>query len=85
MRKRDQELKPCPFCGHLPRIRYTFGKPVIECEKAECGRRPSTWVHSNTNDFNRLVKIWNIRGYHEEDDDECSHGEDWDDCPDCRH
>lgn len=82
MRKRDQELKPCPFCGDLPRIRYTFGKPVIECENPKCKMKPSTWIHSDTDNFDKLVRIWNKRGHEEEK--LCPHGYDYDDCPDCR-
>lgn len=83
--KRNQELKQCPFCRHLPRIRYTFGRPVIECDNPKCKMKPSTWLHSNTHNFNKLVKIWNTRKY-ENDEDLCPHGyKDWDDCPDCCH
>lgn len=59
------ELKPCPFCGYIPKISKTFEENdngdlvdiyFIRCESDECGVNPCTSDY-----FDRLEAIdaWN--------------------------
>lgn len=56
-------IKPCPFCGEVPKLRYIGGdikKWVIDCTNYKCKIQPST-------DYHRLkyiiIREWNNRAY----------------------
>ena len=55
------KFKPCPFCGGLPDISYSFNTLLIECTNKNCKTQPSTWMHVHTNNAEKLIKIWNKR------------------------
>ncbi|MCG2181448.1 Lar family restriction alleviation protein [Staphylococcus epidermidis] len=55
------KLKPCPFCGGLPNIRYSFDTLLIECTNKKCKLQPSTFMYVHTNNAEKLIKIWNKR------------------------
>ena len=48
------KFKPCPFCGGLPDIRYSFNTLLIECTNKNCKIQPSTWMHVHTNNAKNL-------------------------------
>jgi len=60
------KLKPCPFCGGLPDIRYSFDTLLIECTNKKCKLQPSTFMYVHTNNAEKLIKIWNKRKFKEE-------------------
>ena len=57
------ELKPCPFCGYVPKVetyedmfqRITFG---IECHGADCDIQPFTACYA---DKQEAIEAWNRR------------------------
>ena len=59
-----KELKPCPFCGAMPKIdslENSFnGKTEHEilCRAAGCKAHVSTWNYSKE----KAIKSWNKRG-----------------------
>ena len=55
------KIKPCPFCGSLPSIRYSFDTLLIECTNKKCKLQPSTWSHVDSDSAEKLIKIWNKR------------------------
>ena len=55
------KIKPCPFCGGLPDIRYSFDTLLIECTNKKCKLQPSTFMYVHTNNAEKLIKIWNKR------------------------
>lgn len=60
------KFKPCPFCGGLPDIRYSFNTLLIECTNKNCKIQPSTWMHVHSDSAEKLIKIWNKRKFKEE-------------------
>ncbi|HDK7948401.1 TPA: hypothetical protein PT632_000816 [Staphylococcus aureus] len=49
------KIKPCPFCGGLADIRYSFDTLLIECTNKNCKLQPSTWSHVHTNNAEKLI------------------------------
>lgn len=54
-------LKPCPFCGVSPKLRFTGGninKWIVECDNNRCKIQPMT-------DYHKLkwvvIREWNYR------------------------
>lgn len=67
----EYSLKPCPFCGRMPKLikteyTYLIGEPEdkhdgysVECEEYDCWFNPSTPHY----DIPKLAVIcWNLRG-----------------------
>lgn len=57
------ELKPCPFCGEMPRIRYFNGDPHIrtyqvKCFELRCLCNPETGSYIN---LEKAIEAWNRR------------------------
>lgn len=57
------ELKPCPFCGKKPRIKFFNGDPAIRkydvgCNQTLCPCRPRTRLYANVDD---AIEAWNRR------------------------
>lgn len=55
------ELKPCPFCGESPRLKFiknNINKWVIGCDNYKCRIQPSTDYHRLKN---IVVREWNRR------------------------
>ena len=52
------EIKPCPFCGKLPRLSHVGELFYIECVNLDCGLWPSTKA---LNSEGVIVALWNRR------------------------
>jgi hypothetical protein len=52
------EIKPCPFCGKLPRLSQFGELFYIECVNLDCGLWPSTKA---LNSEGVIVALWNRR------------------------
>lgn len=54
------KLKPCPFCGAIPKCTYIekSDKWFIMCESSKCRIQPMTDFHKNKG---VIVKEWNRR------------------------
>lgn len=54
------ELKPCPFCGELPKLEYGNGikKYWYVCENEKCSCQPLTYAHKNKG---VVTRAWNTR------------------------
>lgn len=54
-------LKPCPFCGDVPTIKYYDGERsyMISCTNLEC---PMDFISTELNhDKISIIEIWNTR------------------------
>ena len=52
-------LKPCPFCGLVPKIILKDAPSnIIRCENNECSIRPSTGKERT---WSMCVSVWNRR------------------------
>ena len=53
-------LKPCPFCGELPKLEYGNGikKYWYVCENEKCPCQPLTYAHKNKG---VVTRAWNTR------------------------
>lgn len=38
-----------------------FLRRSIECRNTKCGVRPSTWLHTSTEDWKVVIRAWNKR------------------------
>lgn len=62
MPNEEIKLKPCPFCGAMPRIdkNQSTMKYWIQCDNPKCKINPCTDMHINlsviTREWNRRVK-----------------------------
>lgn len=58
-------LKPCPFCGALPKLHPTHvdevGWAVVRCENKKCQARPEVAKFTYINPHKKAVKAWNQR------------------------
>jgi Lar family restriction alleviation protein len=57
------ELKPCPFCGEIPKIEiftdmFERKKYGIECHGSDCEINPMTAWYADEND---AIEAWNRR------------------------
>lgn len=53
-----EELKPCPFCGEIPKIFHD--RHSVECCNGLCDVMPSTWSYTYDTDED-AVEAWNRR------------------------
>jgi len=54
---KDDDLKPCPFCGTRARFALVFGREGIICNGCEATMRSM----SLSDDRSELAKQWNSR------------------------
>lgn len=54
------ELLPCPFCGHRPQLRESFGRLAAGCQTKGC-IQPDTWLTCHTTSLETLAQVWNRR------------------------
>jgi hypothetical protein len=54
------ELKPCPFCGKIPTVRFinVLEKYWVECDNKKCRIQPCTDAHKFKS---VVVREWNRR------------------------
>jgi len=50
-----KKIKPCPFCGVIPKPYLRYGRWHIECQNANC---PST---TNSPVLEYVIEGWNMR------------------------
>lgn len=59
-----KELKPCPFCGHIPKLSHAGTATVIQCRNTDC---LATIVASDSNvyedkEYDKVATFrWNRR------------------------
>lgn len=54
-----ERLKPCPFCGKVPKIILSDSKfHIIRCQNEKC---PASCVSVMDKSIKKLVKRWNSR------------------------
>lgn len=56
----DIELKPCPFCGHQPKLWGEDGNihgVQIECVNGRCPSEPHVWENTSA----EAIAAWNTR------------------------
>lgn len=60
----DTKLKPCPFCGELPRLYggAILNEESIDCVNDECPVQPTTGYR----DWPDAVTAWNTRAMKKE-------------------
>ena len=58
-----QKIKPCPFCGHQPKmINRGTGWSMLACENQECYVKPALGVSDGEPDPDkRVIDFWNNR------------------------
>ena len=56
----DDDLKPCPFCGQIPRVEKNNStkKFWIQCDNTKCRIQPCTDMHVN---LGTIKREWNRR------------------------
>lgn len=55
-----EEIKPCPWCGEIPKLYQTeYGNWWLECENYACPVQPMSQVFRRKE---KLVRKWNERG-----------------------
>lgn len=60
---KDEELKPCPFCGGKPCESFGYGVFYINCENENCTMMVMTDPVEcySEEEYNSVVKVWNTR------------------------
>lgn len=64
----DNEMKPCPFCGEMPKLEfgnngsYTSSDHLIRCDNKDCAVQPSMMLTVDDDDgHGRALSAWNAR------------------------
>ena len=56
---RKSKLKPCPFCGHAPKVKHRDKGWYVKCMNSKCDFAPNT--SKNFNSEAEAIAAWNRR------------------------